>query len=155
VREVAPFVLLACACGAAVTQAAPPPAPPPPVETTSPTPSASVGTSVDTFDDLAALRSTLAPGMSEIARRSTTGDAVDLLPAAVRDTCLRVAFASEAPVIGRLVDGTGAVLASTGPSVQGSLGERGPVCVRKGDVVRASAEGTGKSHVRWLAWQAP
>jgi len=151
VSEILPFVLLACACGAAVTAptpASPPPAPAPIVATPPPAPA-------ESFDDLVALGPTLAPGMHEIARKASTDEAVELLHADAGDACLRVAFAAAAPIVAKLVDQGGEVLSSVGPAANGALGERGPVCVRKGDVVRATADGAGRSHVRWMVWQAP
>jgi len=149
VREVLPFVLLACACGAAVTA----PAPPPPAS--APATPAPAPAPFESYDDLVALGPTLAPGMREIARKASADEAVELLHADSGDACLRVAFAAAAPIVAKLVDQGGEVLASVGPAADGALAERGPVCVRKGDVVRAIAEGAGRSHVRWLAWQAP
>jgi hypothetical protein len=152
VNEVAPFVLLACACGAAVTTTtATPPAPAASASAvTSPVPAPA-----ESFDDLVALGPTLAPGMREIARKASADEAVELVHADSGDACVRVAFAAAGPIVAKLVDQGGDVLSSVGPAVDGALGERGPVCVRKGDVVRAIAEGAGRSHVRWLAWQAP
>jgi hypothetical protein len=149
--EVLSFVLLACACGAAATTAAPAPAPapaPPPVVTAQAQPPP------ESFDDLVALGPTLAPGMREIARKASTDEAIELLHADAGDACVRVAFAAAAPIVAKLVDQGGEVLAAVGPAAHGALGERGPVCVRKGDVVRAMAEGAGRSHVRWVAWEA-
>ena len=153
VREIVPFVLLACACGAAVST--PLPSPPTPATAQPSAASAPPASPPESYDDLAALGATLAPGMGEIARRSSSGDAVELLRATAGDACVRVAFAAEAPVVAKLVDGKGEALATTGPGLQGALGERGPVCVRKGERMQAVAEGAGKSHVRWVAWQAP
>ncbi len=153
VREIVPFVLLACACGAAVS--VPLPSPPTPAPTQPSAASAPPASPPESYDDLAARGPTLAPGMGEIARRSSSGDAVELLRATAGDACVRVAFAAEAPVAAKLVDGKGEALATAGPALQGALGERGPVCVRKGELVQAVAEGAGKAHVRWVAWQAP
>ncbi len=152
VNEVAPFVLLACACGAAVTTATTPPTPPP---ATAQTAAAPVPAPAEAFDDLVALGPTLAPGMREIARKASSDEPVELLRADAGDACVRVAFAAESPVVARLVDQNGEVLSSLGPARGGALGKSGPVCVRKGDAVRAIAVGAGRSHVRWLAWQAP
>jgi hypothetical protein len=96
--------------------------------------------------------------MHEVARKSGTGGAVELVRAETADACVRVAFSSSAPVTARLVDQAGQVLASSAqPAVEGVLGEKGPVCVRKGDVVHAMADGADQAatHVRWVAWQAP
>lgn len=154
-REIVPFVLLACACGAAVsTASAPLPTPAPPASA-QPTAAPAPPSPSESFDDLLALGPTLAPGMGEVARRSSSGDVVELLRAAAGDACVRVAFAAEAPVVAKLVDSKGEALATAGPATQGALGERGPVCVRKGELVQAAAQGAGRSHVRWVVWQAP
>jgi hypothetical protein len=154
VRELVPFVLLVCACGAAVTRTSEPSQPaagaPPP----SPAASASSPTDPAAFDALAARGSTVAPGMSEAARREGGNDPVALVTAEGRDTCLRVAFEATAPVKARLVDAAGNVLAATTEaSTDGVLAARGPVCVRRGDVVRGIADGAG-ARVRWMAWEA-
>jgi hypothetical protein len=96
--------------------------------------------------------------MHEAARKEAapggTGP-VDLVKADTRDACVRVAYAASAPVTAKLVDHTGAVLAaSDAPSTEGTLGPKGPVCIRKGDVVRGVTDATGV-HVRWVAWEAP
>jgi hypothetical protein len=107
------------------------------------------------FDALATRERAAAPGMREVARKETSGERVDLVRADRRDLCVRVAFESSAPVVAKLVDGTGSVLvASAVASTEGVLGERGPVCVRKGEVVACVAEG-GPALVRWVAWAAP
>lgn len=153
VREAAPFVLLLCACGAAVTEGpAPPPSPPVAASASSPPPAPAAS---ESFDDLAARAQTLAPGMHEASRRSGALDAIELWRAEQGDACLRVAFASTVPVTAKLVLQTGEVLAATAePAVEGALGDRGPVCVRKGDVVKGLAEGPA-AHVRWIVWEAP
>jgi hypothetical protein len=155
VREVLPFVLLACACGAAVTA----PAAPLPSSASSaasaPVVAAAASAPPDSYEDLVALAPMLAPGMREIARKASADETIDLLHADSGDACLRVAFSAPAPIVAKLVDQGGEVLATTGPAANGALAARGPVCVRSGDVVRAIAEGPGRSHVRWLAWQAP
>lgn len=157
-KAVLPFVLLACACGAAVT--ARPPARPPvaSIQPGSPSaPAAPGAAAAESYDDLAALGSSVAPGMHEVARKPGAGDGepVELVRAESHDVCLRVAFAADAPLVTKLVDENGQVLASDPvPSTRGVLAEQGPVCIRKGDVVRAVAEGSG-AHVRWMAWQSP
>lgn len=153
-REVAPFVLLACACGAAVSDRGRSPVPPPPALSTGPATSAAPA--ADGFDALAALGPSTAPGMREFARRAGGLEAATLLHAEASDACVRVAFAASAAIVGELVDGAGEVLASSGPAAtEGVLAARGPVCVRKGDVVLAAGKGPVGTRVRWLAWQAP
>jgi hypothetical protein len=155
VRELAPFVLLVCACGAAVREPTRSPAPPPPAEAEAP-PGASAAESLAAFDALAARGASLAPGMREVARKEGGADAVELVKADARDACVRVAFEASAPVAAKLVDHAGNVLAASDvPAPDGVLGARGPVCVRKGDVVRGIAEGSGGARVRWVAWEAP
>jgi hypothetical protein len=158
VRELVPFVLLVCACGAAVTRASEPN--PPPSPRTSPEPPVASASSapdpaaVAAFEALAAQGATLAPGMRETARREGGADPVALVSAEGRDTCVRVAFAASVPVKARLVDAAGNVLAATSDAtIDGVLGARGPVCVRRGDVVKGVAEGVG-ARVRWVAWEA-
>jgi hypothetical protein len=154
VRELAPFVLLVCACGAAVREPPASPAPPPsPAAVTSAEPAAP--DTLTPFDTIAARAASVAPGMHEAARKDAAADAVDLVKADTRDTCVRVAFAASAPVTAKLVDHAGNVLAaSESPGTEGVLGAHGPVCVRKGDVVRAVADAAGV-HVRWVAWESP
>jgi hypothetical protein len=97
----------------------------------------------------------LAPGMREVARKETRGERVDLVHAEGRDACVRVAFEASAPVLAKLVDGAGNVLVVGGAAASdGVLGERGPVCVRKGDTVACIADG-GPARIRWVAWEAP
>jgi hypothetical protein len=93
--------------------------------------------------------------MREVARNETSGEKMEIVQAGEHDACVRVAFEASAPVVARLVDGEGHVLASSdAPATNGVLGQRGPVCVRKGDAVSVVAEGSATS-VRWIAWEAP
>jgi hypothetical protein len=93
--------------------------------------------------------------MREVARVESGAEPIDLVKADARDVCVRVAYEASEPVVAKLVERGGAVLAAaSSPALQGSLGERGPVCVRRGDVVRAMAEGPA-ARVRWIAWEAP
>jgi len=153
VRELGPFVLLLCACGAAVRE---PPSPAPPTAPAAVTSAdAAVPDTLASFDTLAARGASLAPGMREAARKEGADAAVDLVKADTRDACVRVAFVATAPVTAKLVDHAGNVLAaSDAPATDGVLGAKGPVCIRKGDVVRAQADAAGV-HVRWVAWEAP
>jgi hypothetical protein len=107
------------------------------------------------FDALAARGQALSPGMREVARKETRGERVDLVHAEGHDACVRVAYEASAPVLARLVDGAGNVLvAASAAANDGVLGERGPVCVRKGDTVACLADG-GPARIRWVAWEAP
>jgi hypothetical protein len=150
VRELAPFALLVCACGAAVRQS-----PPELPSSASSTPAAGTAPSggEGDFDALAALGPSLAPGMREVARKETGTDVVELARADGRDACVRVAFEASAPVTVKLVDQAGNVLAATdGAVTEGVLAARGPLCVRKGDAVRGMAEGAG-ARLRWMVWE--
>lgn len=153
-RELGPFVLLLCACGAAVREPSVAAAAAPPV-TSAPAPEPPAPDTLTTFDAMAARGASVAPGMHEAARKEGAVGPVDLVKADARDTCVRVAFAATAPVTAKLVDHAGNVLAANdAPATDGILGPHGPVCVRKGDVVRGLTDASGV-HVRWLAWEAP
>jgi hypothetical protein len=96
--------------------------------------------------------------MREVARIESAGDRIEIVRAGGRDACVRVAFEASSPVVARLLDGEGNVLASSDvPEAEGVLGQRGPVCVRRGDAVSAAAGGAeaAVASVRWVAWQAP
>jgi hypothetical protein len=96
--------------------------------------------------------------MREVARIENTGDRAEVARAGERDACVRVAFEASAPIVAKLSDGEGNVLASSDvPASEGLLGQRGPVCIRRGDAVIASAGGAeaAVASVRWLAWQSP
>jgi hypothetical protein len=111
----------------------------------------------ESYDALASLGSSIAQGMHEVARKPGVGggEPVVLVRAETHDACLRVAFDADAPLVAKLVDENGQVLAALAvPATHGVLAEEGPVCIRKGDVVRAVAEGSG-AHVRWMAWASP
>jgi len=96
--------------------------------------------------------------MREVARIESAGDRVEIVRAEGRDACVRVAFEASSPVVARLLDSEGGVLASSDvPAAEGVLGQRGPVCVRRGDTVNAEAGGADAAvaTVRWVAWEAP
>jgi hypothetical protein len=154
VRELGPFVLLLCACGAAVREPLPsPPAAPAPAASASADPGAP--DTLTPFDTLAARGASVAPGMREAARKDGGADGVELVKADTRDACVRVVFVASVPVTAKLVDHGGNVLAaSEAPATDGVLGAKGPVCIRKGDVVRGLADAAGV-RVRWVAWASP
>jgi hypothetical protein len=170
VREAVPFVLLVCACGAALSRAPASAREPPeragwPVDglQSTPSPVDQAPAQPETgrpraggFAGLASQAAALAPGMREATRKqSRAGERVELVRAEGRDACVRVAFAANTPVATRLVDGDGSVLAArTAPTTDGVLGEHGPVCVRRGDLVAGVADGM-VGVVRWIAWESP
>lgn len=163
-RELGPFVLLACACGAVVRQPAPArPAPSDEPPATSAAGASSAGAAdageaaeaSAAFEAMAGRAASIAPGMREVTRKDAGPEAVDLVRADTRDVCVRVAYEATLPVVAKLVErGGGLLAASEAPATEGVLGARGPVCVRRGEVVRGLAEGTG-ARVRWMAWEAP
>lgn len=170
VRELLPLALLAIAGGTAAReplgckrQVAP-----------AQVPTHSAGAASDhataLFATLAARGAAVAPGMREVARMQSAGDKVEIARADARDACVRVAFEATSPVVAKLVDGEGNVLASSdSPATDGVLGEHGPVCVRRGEAVSAMAgapdgspvapAGAGAAaavaSVRWMAWESP
>jgi hypothetical protein len=114
-----------------------------------------VGDGTGDFGSIEARAELVAPGMRELARRESSGERIEIVRADRQDACVRVAFESTGPVVGKLVDGVGAVLATSHEATtRGVLGEHGPVCVRRGDSVSAIAEGPS-ARVRWVAWVAP
>ena len=61
----------------------------------------------------------------------------------------------DCPSNAKLLDSAGLPLAEMHAAAsEGALGEQGPVCVRKGDAISASATGAG-ARVRWIAWALP
>jgi hypothetical protein len=153
VREAVAFALLACACGASPCQT--PSSRGAAVAPNASAPAAGSGQPDPDFDALAARGRALAPGMREVARKDSNGERLEMVRAETRDACVRVAFTSTSPVIAKLVDREGRLLAASHePTTEGMLGERGPVCVRKGDVVAGMADGA-PAHVLWVAWEAP
>ncbi|MGH7297241.1 MAG: hypothetical protein ACRELB_20045, partial [Polyangiaceae bacterium] len=94
-------------------------------------------------------------GMREVARKDALAGSIELVKADARDVCVRVAFQATAPVTAKLVDEAGRVLAeSEATSLRGTLAKNGPVCVRKGEVVKGVTS-AGPARVRWVAWAAP
>jgi hypothetical protein len=153
VREAAAFVALACACGMAA-RATPAGAPPVRSEVDASPPAADAAPQTR-FDSIVMRGPSIAPGMREVARRDSFGEKIEIVRADQRDTCVRVAFEAATPVAAKLVDGTGTVLAMTSVAgADGLLGEKGPVCVRKGEALSVLVEGP-RVAVRWVAWAAP
>ncbi len=168
-REAIAFLLLACACGAATWSgrqnegrgARTDPDERTGKNQTGDSPDSERGTAPGAtrhadrgFASLEALAASLAPGMRQAAERESAGERVELVRAGERDACVRVAFEAVAPAAVKLLDSAGTVLAEgRAPAIEGTLGDRGPVCVRKGDSVSAVAEGGG--HIRWIAWASP
>ena len=114
------------------------------------------GDPIATFDELAKGADKLAPAMRELSRDEKSGEkslSVDLLQAD-KDGCVRVTFAATTELRATLEDQSGAVLAVT-KAKAGALGERGPVCVRKGGTLRVRFEGDGAIRLRFITWTLP
>jgi hypothetical protein len=158
VREILSLALLAFACGTAMREPAAGTRGAPPTRTATlghPPRTAQSAEAAEAFATLAARGAVVAPGMREVTRAESRGGAVEVARAGGRDACVRVAFTASSPVVAKLMDGDGNVLAmSDAPTMDGVLGEHGPVCVRKGDAVTAVAEGAG-ANVHWVAWVSP
>jgi hypothetical protein len=161
VREAFALLLLACACGVAA-RSAPPDRPlggsaaeDGAGESSGAYSSRSELPDHEGFAEVEARGPTIASGMREVARRTSAGDRIELVRAEGQDTCVRVAFAAGLPIVAKLVDSSGQVVATTGAaSTEGVLGETGPVCMRKGDSMSAVTEGV-RGPVRWVAWASP
>ena len=114
------------------------------------------GDPIASFDELAARADKLAPAMREIGRGEKSGEkslSVDVLQAD-KDACVRLTFAASTELRAALEDQSGTVLAET-KAKAGALGERGPVCVRKGGTMRVRFDGEGTMRVRFISWTSP
>ncbi|MGO9709792.1 MAG: hypothetical protein ACLQBL_13065 [Polyangiaceae bacterium] len=169
-RFAIPLLLAIGGCSArpASTASAPPPttpsAPASPSATTTTTPPSSsppapLPSLLPSLDDLAARAPALAPGMREVARGELSSDKPpptrQLLHADAADTCTRVAIVAQPALHLALKNGRGDLLADVPSSTDTPIGPRGPVCVRKGDAVTLSAEGSGPWVARFVAWASP
>jgi hypothetical protein len=107
------------------------------------------------FEDIATGADKLAPAMREIGRDEKSGEksVVAEILRTDKDACVRLSFAATTELRAVLEDQSG-VLAET-KSKTGALGERGPVCIRKGNTIRARFEGDGAIRVRFVAWSSP
>jgi hypothetical protein len=90
--------------------------------------------------------------MHVVATHEGTNEPFEVLRAVDSDLCVRVAFEASEPVTATLADTAGATLASRGDAGAGLLAADGPVCIRRGGAVRATATGSPAVHVRWVAW---
>jgi hypothetical protein len=92
--------------------------------------------------------------MHVVTTHEGASEPFEVLRAVDADLCVRVAFEASEPVTATLADATGSTLAERSDAGAGLLAADGPVCVRRGDAVRASATGAPGTHVRWVAWSA-
>jgi len=68
------------------------------------------------------------------------------------DACLRVVFSSAEAVVAKLADDKGRTLAELPAVLDGKLGERGPICVRRGTTVHVQFSAPGDIVVRFASW---
>ena len=158
-REYLAFALLACACGAAAREPARGQATPgkaSPAASSSARGAGPLGPdAADAFESLEARWAAAVPGMRPLARREAGLERVELARAESHDLCVRVAFEASDPVVASLHGGDGTVLATSTEQAGGLVPDQGPVCVRKGDTIQASARGPSTARVRWVAWSGP
>jgi hypothetical protein len=161
VREAIAFLLLACACGAATWSGRSSDTRKAQLDDDGSAPESEPNGAEGPrqtdggFVSLEALAPSVAPGMRRAAVKESAGERIELVRAAGKDTCVRVAFEATAPVLARLLGADGTVLYEMHlASASGMLGDRGPICVRKNDVVSAAAEGAA-GRIRWIAWASP
>jgi hypothetical protein len=114
---------------------------------------------VETWPSLESIATRAGPaarGMREVARTELSTDAgrmsAEIARADTRDLCARVAYGAPDAVTARIEDAT-SVLAERSGETEGMLGARGPVCVKRGGVLRVTFEGAAR--VRFVAWIAP
>ena len=111
------------------------------------------------IESLAARGAELARGMREVDRAEIAVAAGtvdrDIVRGAASDTCARVAFAATVPVHAAIVDAKDRVVAEIEPAHEGALGERGPVCARRGDAIRLRISADRPAQVRYVAWASP
>jgi len=110
---------------------------------------------IDASDPLAVDAQSLAPGMREIVRRDIDiGEpaSISVPVSADADTCVRVAVRSQGAFFARL-------LAKSGALGEGqNIGEKGPICVRKGDslsVEISAADAGAPGRTRIVVWSSP
>jgi hypothetical protein len=151
------------ACVRATPQAPPPrvATPPPLASSASAAKAATAPDPLPSLDAIAARGASVAPGMRAVGREEqklASAARFDAVPKAERDVCARLLFVATAPVRARLEDGAGDVLAELArPAGSGLLGERGPVCTRRGDVIRVAfqPDPAVAARVRWVTWASP
>jgi hypothetical protein len=108
---------------------------------------------IDAGDPLAVDPASIAPGMREIVRseiavsRDATSIAVPISSEA--DTCVRVAVRSLSPVRVKLAAKSGLLGEGT------TIGERGPMCVRKGDALSLELSADEPARARVFVWSSP
>ena len=103
------------------------------------------------LEALAARGPTDAPLMRELLRVERAAPRSPDVKAE-RDQCVRALFSSASPVRIWFVDQSGATRGDATSAASGSVPPRGPVCVKKGDVLHLVVEGEG---VRAVIFAAP
>ena len=77
------------------------------------------------------------------------------LVTADKDTCVRLVWSASTPVLVKLLDSSDHHLVESSSSKDGTLGERGPICVRKGQTIRVQFTPSAAATVRYAAWASP
>jgi hypothetical protein len=112
------------------------------------------GDSLTSLAELVARAPQVAPGMRVLAQGEEASPKAIDLPRADVDLCVRAVFVAESPVKAALASSAGDTLETTRPTVSGTLGPRGPVCIRRGQVLTLRFEQTA-ARVRYVMWGAP
>jgi hypothetical protein len=111
-----------------------------------------------TFEELDGDKGSLAAGMRPLDRADVGSELMrDLIAEAKADTCVRISISATTPVAAELVDDRSRALAEAPEGTRSALGERGPVCIRRGDTVRirfTPRAGTAP-RIRFVAWASP
>jgi hypothetical protein len=117
-----------------------------------------VESALATFEELDGDKGSLAAGMRALDRGDVGPElARDLIADAKADTCVRVSFSATTPVSAELLDDHARSLAEAPEATRSTLGDRGPICIRRGDTMRlrfAPRAGT-TPHIRFVAWASP
>jgi hypothetical protein len=112
---------------------------------------------VASLDALAARGPTEAPLMREALRAAAASPRSPDVRAD-KDLCLRAVFASSVPVRAAFADESGAARGDATTATSGTVPPRGPVCVKKGEVlhlVLESAAGIPSTTARAVIFAAP
>lgn len=112
------------------------------------------GLDVPSLDQLAARGATDAPLMRESKRTDDATSPTDLDTGAT-DTCFRAVVAASTPVKAWFEDTSNAVRGELADAA-GLVPPRGPVCAKKGELLRLVVEATSPGTVaRAVVWQSP
>ena len=125
-----------------------------PLVATSPAGPADAGDSLALLTDLASRGSQVAPGMRVLAQGEEASPLRLELPRSDVDLCVRGVFVADAPVRATLKSGAGDTIAEADATTSGTLGARGPVCIRRAQTLTLQLEQPAR-RVRYVVWAAP